>query len=111
MKKTITIFALTISTALSAQERSLVIQEQNYMKEQNKLAGEYLQAAKQSKIESILYMTTFSALGSTIFAFSEGKTGAMVLGSCVFAFGASMSIYKNIDAFDKIKEAGLVFNR
>jgi len=90
--------------------KSLVlIDVQEYIKkanEKNDKVGLLLVQSSKSRLQGVVWATTCTVIGSVAFAASKGRSGGVVFGSITIGLGSVISIYKLVDSFNKIRQAG-----
>ena len=110
MKKTLITLLTAFTLSVSGQTQSVVVidvQEQiNAIKANQRASGLLLLEARQSRIEGLLYVTTFSVLGTGIISFAKDNVIGQGFGFAFLTVGGTMSVYKLIESFNKIGKAG-----
>jgi len=87
----------------------VLINVQEYIKkanEKNNKVGLLLVQSSKSRLQGVVWATTCTVIGSVAFAASKGRTGGMVFGGLTIGVGSVISIYKLVDSFNKISQAG-----
>ena len=115
MKKTLITLLTVLTLSVSGQTQSVVlidVQEQiNVIKANQHASGKLLLEARQDRIEGLLYVTTFSVLGTGIIAIAKDNVIGKGFGFAFLTVGGTMSVVKLVESFNKIGKAGQTLKR
>lgn len=110
MKKLLLTLLTVVTLSVSGQSVVIIdVQEQiNNIKANQHAAGNLLLESRRSRINGLIVLTTTSVLGGTLLATSKGHIIANGFGVAFLTIGGGVSIYKLIESFNMIGNAGRV---